>query len=239
VEFAIGARRIAPLWRILDGVAETDWTDAIDMTGAQVAVAEYCPDWWPAATRLLIRRVRLDLNRGQVSADARSRRRRTLHPDQRALPLDELADLDTVYGYSFIVTNIDLSRGARAAAAEHWYRHRTQVENIFRDAKLGAALRHLPSGYPQVNTAWMWGALLAASIAGWLHQLTATPGPGQRLFGHGLRGGQAMIATLRHRLIRVPARLIHHARGIELRLPPDHELLDEVLARIRALPATS
>ena len=83
------------------------------------------------------------------------------------------------------------------------------------------------------------GALLAASIAGWLHQLTATPGLGGRLFGHGLRGGQAMIATLRHRLIRVPARLIHHARGIELRLPPNHELLDEVLARIRALPATS
>ena len=84
----------------------------------------------------------------------------------------------------------------------------------------------------------MWGALLAASIAGWLHQLTATRS-GARLFGHGIRGGQAMIATLRYRLIRVPARLIHHARGIELRLPPDHELLDEVLARIRALPATS
>jgi hypothetical protein len=238
VEFAIGAKRIAPLWRILDGVAETDWTDAIDMTGAQVAVAEYCPDWWPAATRLLIRRVRLDLNRGQVSADARSRRRRTLHPDQRALPLDELATADAVYGYSFIVTDLDVSTGERAAAVEHWYRHRTQVENVFRDAKLGAALRHLPSGYPQVNTAWMWGALLAASIAGWLHQLTATPGLGGRLFGHGLRGGQAMIATLRHRLICVPARLIHHARGLELRLPPDHELLDEVLTRIRALPAT-
>jgi hypothetical protein len=239
VQFAIGARRIAPLWRILDGVAETDWTDAVDMTGAQVAVAEYCPDWWPAATRLLIRRVRLDLNRGQVSADVRSRRRRTLHPDQRALPLDELATADAVYGYSFIVTDLDVSTGERAAAVEHWYRHRTQVENVFRDAKLGAALRHLPSGYPQVNTAWMWGALLAASIAGWLHQLTATPGPGRRLFGHGLRGGQAMIATLRHRLIRVPARLIHHARGIELRLPPNHELLREVLTRIRALPAAS
>jgi hypothetical protein len=239
VQFAIGARRIAPLWRILDGVAETDWTDAVDMTGAQVAVAEYCPDWWPAATRLLIRRVRLDLNRGQVSADVRSRRRRTLHPDQRALPLDELATADAVYGYSFIVTDLDVSTGERAAAVEHWYRHRTQVENVFRDAKLGAALRHLPSGYPQVNTAWMWGALLAASIAGWLHQLTATPGPGRRLFGHGLRGGQAMIATLRHRLIRVPARLIHHARGLELRLPPNHELLHEVLTRIRALPAAS
>ena len=58
--------------RILDGVAETDWTDAIDMTNAQVAIAEYCPDWWPAATRLLIRRVRLDVSAGQVSADLRA-----------------------------------------------------------------------------------------------------------------------------------------------------------------------
>jgi Transposase DDE domain group 1 len=237
VEFAIGARRIAPLWRILDGVTETDWTDAIDMTNAQVAVAEYCPDWWPAATRLLIRRVALDVSAGQISADPRARRRRTLHPDQRALPLDELADVDTVYGYSFVMTNLDVTTGERAAAIEHWYRHRTQVENIFKDAKIGGALRHLPSGYPEVNTAWMWGALLAASIAGWLHQLTATRS-GARVFGHGVRGGQAMIATLRHRLLRVPARLVRHAGALELRLPPGHDLLDEVLARIRALPAT-
>jgi hypothetical protein len=52
VEFAIGAKRIAPRWRILAGVAGSDWTDAIDMDGAQVAVAQYCPDWWPAATQL-------------------------------------------------------------------------------------------------------------------------------------------------------------------------------------------
>ena len=44
----------------------------------------------------------------------------------------------------------------------------------------------------------MWGALLAVSIAGWIHQLTATPGPGGQLAGHGVRDGQAMIATLRH-----------------------------------------
>jgi hypothetical protein len=239
VEFAIGAKRIAPLWRILDGVAETAWTDAIDMSGAQVAVAEYCPDWWPAATRLLIRRVRLDVDAGQVSADARSRRRRTLHPDQRALPLEELAGADAVYGYSFVVTNLDVSTPDKAAVVEHWYRHRTMIENVFRDAKLGAALRHLPSGYPQVNTAWMWGALLAATIAGWLHQLTATAGRAGRLLGHGIRGGQAMIATLRHRLICVPARLIRHARDLDLRLPPGDDLLDEVLARIRALPTPS
>lgn len=238
VEFAIGARRTAPLWRILDGVAADAWTDAIDMTGAQVAVAEYCPDWWPAATRLLIRRVRLNLDHGQVSADPRARRRRTLHPDQRALPLAELADADTVHAYSFVVTNLDVSTSAKAATVEHWYRHRTQVENVFRDTKHGAALRHLPSGHHAVNRAWMWGALLAASMTGWLHHLTATHRNG-RLIGHGDRGGQAMIATLRRRLIAVPARLIRHARGLTLRLPTGEQLLAEVLARLRALPHPS
>ncbi|MCA1697342.1 MAG: transposase [Actinobacteria bacterium] len=207
------------------------------MDGAQIAVADYCPDWWPSATRLLIRRVALAP--AQVSADPRSRRRRTLHPDQRALPIAELAEADTVYGYSFIVTNLDVSTPAKAAAVEHWYRHRTAIENVFRDAKHGAALRHLPSGYPQVNTAWMWGALLAVSIAGWLHQLTAIPGPDGTLAGHGVRDGQAMIATLRHRLIQVPTRLIRHPGALDLRLPPGYHLLDEILARLRTLPTTS
>ena len=67
IEFAIGARRIAPLWRLLDGITEADWTDALDMPAAQVAVADYCPNWWPAATRLLIRRVRLDVDGRAVS----------------------------------------------------------------------------------------------------------------------------------------------------------------------------
>ena len=109
------------------------------MSNAQVAVAEYCPDWWPAATRLLIRRVRLDVSAGQVSADARARRRRTLHPDQRALPLDELAAADAVYGYSFVVTNLDVTTPERAAAVEHWYRHRTSIENMLIASAVGAA----------------------------------------------------------------------------------------------------
>jgi hypothetical protein len=196
IAFAIGAKRIAPLWRLLAGIAEDAWTDAIDMDHAQVAVAGYCPDWWPADTRLLIRRVALDP--AQVSAGPRSRRRRTLHPDQRALPFPELA-------------------------ARH--------------SKLGAALRHLPSGYPQVNTAWMWGALLAAATAAWLHQLTAITAGQDIVHGHGVRGGKAMIATLRWRLIAVPGRLIRHARHLILRLPPGHGLLPEVLARLRDLPA--
>jgi Transposase DDE domain group 1 len=235
IAFAIGAKRIAPLWRLLAGLAEEDWHDAIEMDNAQVAVAEYCPDWWPASTRLLVRRVLLDPE--QVSADPRSRRRRTLHPDQRALPLPELAQAGAIYAYSFILTNLDVCTPDKGAAAEHWYRHRTTVENIFRDSKLGAALRHLPSGYPRVNMAWMRGALLAASMAAWLHQLTAATHGEDILAGHGVRGGKAMIATLRWRLIAIPGRLTRHARHLTLRLPPGHGLLPEILARLRELPA--
>ena len=92
-------------------------------------------------------------------------------------------------------------------------------------------------GYPQVNLAWMWGALLAATMAAWLHQLTAITAGEGILAGHGVRGGKAMIATLRWRLIAVPGRLICHARHLTLRLPPGHGLLPEVLARLRDLPA--
>jgi len=124
----------------------------------------------------------------------------------------------------------------KAAAVEHWYRHPTTVESIFRDSKHGAALRHLPSGYRRVNLAWMWGALLAATMAAWLHQLTAITAGEDILAGHGVRGGKAMIATLRWRLIAVPGRLVRHARHLILRLPPGHSLLPEVLARLRELP---
>jgi hypothetical protein len=234
VGFAIGAKRITTIWQALAGIGAADWAEAIDMPGAQVAVATYCPAWWPTTTRLLVRRVGLAPE--QISADPRARRRRTLHPDQRALPLAELADANAVYGYSFILTNLDVSTPAKAAAVEYWYRHRTEIENVFRDAKHGAALRHLPSGYPRINRAWMWGALIATSLAGWLHQLTALPDPGGGLLGLGIRDGKAMIATLQHRLIRVPGRVIRHAGQPILRLPPGHHLLNEVLTRLRALP---
>lgn len=238
IGFAIGAKRVTTMWRALAGIADAEWHTAIDMPQAQVAVSPYAPADWPAGTRLLIRRVRLSPE--QVSADPRSRRRRTLHPDQRVLPLDELTHADAIYAYSFILTNLDVGTGEKAAAIEHWYRHRTSVENIFRDTKHGGALRHLPSGNKQVNTAWMWGALLAANIAAWLHQLTGvlTDDHTGIAAGHGVDGGKAMIATLRRRLIAIPARLIRHARTFTLRPAPGHrEPLLLILTRLRALPA--
>ena len=49
--------------------------------------------------------------------------------------------------------------------------------------------------------------------------------------------GRMRIATPRHRLLAVPGRLIRHARGLTLRLPPGHTTLPAALARLRALPA--
>src|SRR5512142_3394882 len=86
--FAIGAKRISSMWKTLAAVPGDAWRDATGMEGAQVAVSPYKPADWPEGTVLLIRRVRLDPD--QVSADPRSRRRRTLHPGQRALPFPEL-----------------------------------------------------------------------------------------------------------------------------------------------------
>ena len=57
-------------------------------------------------------------------------------------------------------------RRAKAAAVEHWYRHRTAIENMFRDAKIGAALRPLPLGIPPGQHRLDEGALLAVNIAG-------------------------------------------------------------------------
>ena len=233
--FAIGAKRISSMWKALGSIPGDAWRDAIDMDNAQVAVSPYKPAEWPDGTVLLIRRVRLDPD--QVSADPRSRRRRTLHPDQRAMLFPELAAEPAIYAYSFICTNLDCSTPAKAAAAEHWYRHRTSAENIFRDSKHGAALRHLPSGHPEINTAWMWASLIAAAIAAWLHQLTGLINAGELVEGHGVRGGKAMIATLRRVLIAVPARLVRHGGQLIMRLPPGPCLLPGILAAIRALPA--
>jgi hypothetical protein len=129
VEFAIGARRIAPLWRLLDAVPEQAWTDAIDMTGAQVAVAGYCPDWWPANTELLIRRVRLDVDRGQVSGDLRARRHRTLHPQAAGAAPGRAGR--SRRGLQLLVHRHQprVSTPDKAVAVERWYRHRTSISS--------------------------------------------------------------------------------------------------------------
>jgi hypothetical protein len=228
VRFAIGAKRMKPLWAQAAKIAEDAWTPAIGLDDegreGEVAVMPYVPNWWPERASCLVRRVRVPID--HLSPSLKARRRRTVPQGQLRLAFHKM--VDHVYAYSFIITDLDVSTGAKAAQVEHWYRHRTDIEALNRDAKHGAALRHLPSGHPQVNTVWMWAALLACAMSAWLQELCGLD------LGNGR--GRATIARLRRELICVPARIVTHARRLQIRLPPGPRLLPTVLDRLALLP---
>ena len=225
-DFAFGVRRGATVWAAVRRVPPQAWVAADGMAGAQVAVTDYVPAGWPEGTCCVVRRVRLDAT--TVSGDPRARRRRTIDPDQLALALE--GELDEVYAYSFIATNLPVDTPAQAVAVEAWFRQRTDIEDRFRDAKHGAALHHLPSGDPAANLAWVWAAMLATALSAWLQELTG--------LDHGDGRGRAHLTRLRREVIMIPARLVRHGRVLILRPPPaQHALLATVLARLRALPA--
>ncbi len=221
-DFAIAAKRSPAVWRAARAVPETAWRPAAGMAGAEVAVCGYVPVGWPAGTRCVVRRVHLDAQ--EVSGDARSRRRRTIDPDQLALVLD--GEAGHAYAYSFICTNLDWL----AVPLEWWFRQRALIEERIRDAKLGAALRHLPSGYAAVNRTWMWAALLALNISGWIQTLARTDlGVDGR--AHGKR--------LRRELICLVARVLRRSRQVVLRFAPGVRKgpFQRAWAILRALPA--
>lgn len=206
-DFSLGVTRNPAVWRAVAAIADTAWRKAKRMRHAQVAVCRYAPAGWPPGTACVVRRVKL--RAGEVSRDPRARRRRTIPKDQLALALDGL--VTHVYAYSFIATNLDVSTPTKAVAVEAWHRMRTDIEDGIRDAKHGAAPRHLPSGTKAANTVWMWGALLAVNLSAWLQELAG--------LDHGDGRGRSHLGTLRYRLINVPARLVHHAGQVTLRLP--------------------
>jgi hypothetical protein len=224
-DFSVGVNRNPAVWRAAAAIDDKQWRQAKRMKGAQVAVCDYAPAGWPPGTMTVVRRVKV--RAGDVSADPRARRRRTIPKGQLTLALEGL--VEHVYAYSFIATNRDVSTSAKAVEAEAWHRMRTDIEDRIRDAKHGAALRHLPSASRTANTVWMWGALLAVNLSAWLQELAGLDtGDGR---------GRAHLGTLRHRLLNIPARLVRHAGQLTLRLPPGQQLLAQVLARLRRLPA--
>jgi len=230
IRFAIGVKRNPAVWRATATVPDDAYVPVIGMDDTEVALVPYAPKGWPAGLCCLARRTRIRAD--QVSTDPRARKRRTIPKDQLTLALD--GDIEYVYGYSFILTNIPLTGPDGTAdpeliaEVEHWYRHRTDIEALNRDGKHGAALRHMPSADRDINQVWMWAALLACAMSAWLQEITG--------IDRGNGRGRATIARLRRELINIPARITHPARTTVLRPPPGPNLLRTVLTRLQALP---
>jgi hypothetical protein len=226
VEFAIGVKRNSAVVRACRTGPVTGWHPAKDMPHTEVAIIDYLPGTWPADAGIvcIARRTRIPIE--LVPTDPRARKLRTIDKDQLALALQ--GRLDHVYGYSFILTNLDVSTPTKLAEVEHWYRHRTDIEALNRDAKLGAALRHLPSGSRTVNNVWMWAALLGCAISNWIQELT------------GIDDGQGRerrtVGRMRRELFNIPARVIRTNRAPTLRPGPRDGLLRAVLTALQKLP---
>lgn len=207
------------------GLGRYTWTPAVGMDDTEVAVIDYLPGTWPKDANIacIARRTRIPADRIPT---ARARKRRTIPKDQLTLALE--GRIDEVYGYSFILTNLDVSTEEKLAEVEWWYRHRTDIEELNKNAKHGTALRHLPSADHTVNSVWMWAALLGCAIAAWIQEITGTD--------RGNGRGRVTVARLRRELISIPARLSRRGGTLFLRPPPGPNLLATILPALQKLP---
>lgn len=229
VQFAIGAKRTRPVIAAAASVPDHQWVPAVGMHETEIAVIDYLPRSWPSGDSggnpvvCIARRTRIPVEK---IPSERARKRRTIPDEQLALALQ--GGVDHVYGYSFILTNLDVSSEELLAEVEHWYRHRTDIEALNKDAKWGAALRHLPSADHTANSIWMWAALLACALSAWIQEITG--------IDRGNGRGRRTVTRLRRELINVPARVTRRAGVIVLRLPTGAQLLATVLPRLQQLP---
>ena len=92
-------------------------------------------------------------------------------------------------------------------AADQTHRRHAIIENVHADLK-ASALAHLPSGVFNANAAWLVCAVMAFNLTRAAATLTNTPGL-----------ARATTATIRRKLVTVPARIATSARRLHLHLP--------------------
>lgn len=156
--FSISLPRTRSVWEALQGIAEEDWRQAGELPGAEVAETSYLPTGWEQEPlRLIVRRIPFSAR--ELSRSEQARRRRTIPPEQLALALE--GEVASVYGYSFILSDL----AGEAVALEQHHRNRAQIEERLKEAKLGQALRHLPSGNLDANRLWLQAALTALTLS--------------------------------------------------------------------------
>jgi hypothetical protein len=234
MRFTLSATRTSVMWSKLAEIAEDAWEDAIEMRGAQVAELLFTAEGWKhEPLRLIVRRVPVTAAEIQATSP-RARRRKTIPPEQLQMVLD--GQLDSTFAYSFIVTDIPAEE-LTAVEVEHFHRHRAQIEERFKDAKLGQALRHLPSADLNANRLWLACTLLALNITAWVCDISpAAAASGQAPEDTPLR---RHAKALRRILFCVPGRIVRTARRIIVRLPagfPHYETFNATYHAALALP---
>lgn len=139
-------------------------------------------------------------------------------PELNPAKTKDQATLFDTYRYHPFFTTSSLD----TVTADQTHRAHAIIEQVNADLK-SSALAHLPSGQINANAAW----LVLAAIAFNLTRAAAS------LTGPGL--AKATTATLRRKLINVPARIATSARQFHLHLPENwpweiawHRLLDRV-----------
>jgi hypothetical protein len=219
--FSVSVPRTTAMWKALERIADDAWQPATAMDGAEVAETTYTPEGWKhEPLRLIVRRRCFSAH--ELSKSPRARRLRTIHPEQLQLAL--AGQLASVYGYSFTLTDIEKP----AAEVEHFHRHRAQIEERLKDAKLGQALRRLPSADINANRVWMTAVICALNLSAMLCDLSPLAGAsGTAPEKTPLR---RHAKTLRRTLLCVPARVTRHARQTILRLAAGYRHLDALEA---------
>ena len=146
VRFSITIRQQPSVRRLIEAIAEEDWTPIPYWLpgGADVAETTYTPFQHKedaTAVRLIVRRV-------------------------KPTPGSQLA-LFVNYSYHAFITD----RAGELLELEADHRRHAEIENAIRDLKYGVGLNHLPSGRFAANAAWLAVQVIAHNLARWTARL--------------------------------------------------------------------
>ena len=225
VEFCVSVARTEAMWgRLYSKLSVRSWRPALDMEGAEVAEFAYTPAGWKhEPLRLIVRRVRVAAD--EVSGDTRSRRRRTIPTGQ--MELLGKGRVGYVFSYSFLLTD----KLGDAAEIERWHRQRAHIEERVKEAKNGCGLIHLPMREATANRAWQAATVVAHNLVAML-AVEVAAGNRRRLHERVANAVEAddlrhaapervqphNLQLVRRWLINVPARVVHRARQVFVRL---------------------
>lgn len=229
VRFSMSAPRTTTMWRALREIPQDAWADATAMRGAQVAETSFTPTGFGhEPLRLVVRRVTVSAAELRAG-NPRARRRSTIPADQLQMVLD--GRRDSTFAYSFIVTDIPAEQKT-TTDVEHFHRQRAQIEERFKDAKLGQPLRHLPSANLDANRLWLTCCLLALNITALVCDIS--PAAGACPDAPDDTPLRRHAKALRRILFNVPARITHSARQTILHLSENFRYLDAFTATYHA-----